>query len=492
MGTSPPQWIKDAVFYQIFPDRFARSASATFIDNVKFKPWGSPPEEQGFQGGNLDGICEKLDYLRDLGINALYLTPVFASASNHRYHTYDYYSIDPLLGGNRAFKRLIKEIHSYNMHIILDGVFNHTGRGFWAFHHILENGINSPYVDWYKIKKWPLHAYDENGKQKANYSCWSDNRALPKLNLDNPALRKYLIDVVRYWTDMGIDGWRLDAPHEIERMDFWEDLHKAVKASNSNAYLCGEYWFVGDKFREDRKFDGLTNYPFSLNSLGFFARHTIKEDYENGPFKYNQLNSEQFSEGIENLYAEYPWENCCANMNILDSHDTGRALWTAGYDVSAIRLAVLFQMTMPGAPCVYYGDEIGLAGGPDPLCREAFPWNRESSWNVELLDYYRKVIDLRNMHRVLRQGSFMQLHAKDGVFIFLRNDQNNLAIVGFNADEIGRFVKISVSKIPALRRDFRNEWNKRAELKMIKNYIKIAIPARSGAVFISSIENTKI
>ena len=184
MAIHTPDWVKHAVFYQIFPDRFARSSRLKHPAGVHFKPGGSPPEEQGFQGGDLLGIVDRLDYLRDLGITALYLTPIFAAAANHRYHTYDYYEVDPLLGGNEALRELLDQAHARDMHVVLDGVFNHASRGFWAFHHILENGANSPYLDWFITQGWPLRPYNSDAEHPPNYACWWGLPALPKFNMD--------------------------------------------------------------------------------------------------------------------------------------------------------------------------------------------------------------------------------------------------------------------------------------------------------------------
>ena len=200
-----PDWVKDAVFYQIFPDRFNRSGRTQLPEGIKLKPWGTPPEEQGFQGGDLFGIIDKLDYLNDLGINAIYLNPIFSSASNHRYHTYNYFEVDPLLGGEPAFRELLDKAHGMDFHIVLDGVFNHTGRGFWPFHHILENGNNSPYVDWFTINEWPLQPYPNDMAVPHNYHSWWDDPALPKLNINNPAVREYIYQVARHWIEFGID-----------------------------------------------------------------------------------------------------------------------------------------------------------------------------------------------------------------------------------------------------------------------------------------------
>ncbi len=210
-----PDWVKDAIFYQIFPDRFAKSGLNP-TGTLPFEPWDSVPTIYGFKGGDLYGVIEKLNYLQELGITAIYFTPVFASASNHRYHTYDYYNVDPLLGGNDALKKLLDEAHKRNMRVVLDGVFNHASRGFWQFHHVLENGAGSPYVDWFHFdperlarrRHWgaypatgELHAL-QNGEGSIDaigYQAWWNLPALPKFNTKTPAVREFLFGVAEYW-----------------------------------------------------------------------------------------------------------------------------------------------------------------------------------------------------------------------------------------------------------------------------------------------------
>jgi glycosidase len=224
--TPPPDWVKDAVFYQIFPDRFSKSDVVIKPSNLE--PWDSPPSSHGYKGGDLNGVVNRLDYLADLGITAIYLNPIFQSASNHRYHTHDYFQVDPLLGGNQAFRTLIKEAHRRDIRIVLDGVFNHASRGFYRFNDLLENGEKSPWSDWFIIKKWPLNAYDPNSPP--NYECWWDLPALPKLNTDNPEVREYIMEVAEYWLrEYDIDGWRLDVPTEIRTPGFWEEFRYRVK-----------------------------------------------------------------------------------------------------------------------------------------------------------------------------------------------------------------------------------------------------------------------
>lgn len=229
MTISTPDWVKHAVFYQIFPDRFARSERMKHPRGLKFKNWGSPPEEQGYQGGDLYGIIDKLDYLKALGITAVYLNPIFSSASNHRYHTFDFMEVDPLLGGDAALRELLDEAHARDIKVMLDGVFNHASRGFWPFHHILENGKNSPYIDWFNIHDLPLRPYSSDEKNPLNYDAWWGMPALPKLNVDNPGVRDHIFEVAKYWIDFGIDGWRLDVPTEISDDDFWREFRHVVK-----------------------------------------------------------------------------------------------------------------------------------------------------------------------------------------------------------------------------------------------------------------------
>ena len=205
-----------------------------------------------------------MDYLVDLGINAIYLNPIFSSAANHRYHTFDYMQVDPLLGGNAALRELLDEAHRRDIRVVLDGVFNHASRGFWPFHHILENGSNSPYLDWFLIQGWPLRPYHSNAKRPPNYQCWWNLPALPKINIKNPGARKYILDVARHWVEFGIDGWRLDVPEDIDDPPFWRDFRKVVKGANPEAYIVGEIWHLAQEWLEGDRFDAVMNYPCLL------------------------------------------------------------------------------------------------------------------------------------------------------------------------------------------------------------------------------------
>jgi len=302
MTIDTPAWVRDAVFYQVFPDRFA--SSDRVAKPGPLQPWLDPPTAHGFKGGDLLGIAEHLDDLQDLGITALYLTPIFQSASNHRYHAYDYLAVDPLLGGTPAFRELLDACHSRGMRVVLDGVFNHAGRGFWAFHHVLENCAASPYRDWFVFDQEaldlgrPVRAYptvderralEAGGSERAHregdvslrqlgYRAWWDQPALPKWNVTNPAAREYLLGVAEHWVRFGIDGWRLDVPMEIEDAAFWPEFRRRVRAINPEAYIVGEIWQEAPDWLTGDRFDAVMNYPLLEAVLGFTAGRRLDMD----------------------------------------------------------------------------------------------------------------------------------------------------------------------------------------------------------------------
>ncbi len=486
MTVETPDWVKRAVFYQIFPDRFARSKRTQHPRGIQFKPWGSPPEEQGFQGGDLLGIVEKLDYLQALGINALYLNPIFASASNHRYHTYDYFQVDPLLGGNAALRELLDQAHARDIRVVLDGVFNHASRGFWAFHHILECGRESPYLDWFIVQNWPLRPYDNPANLPINYDAWWGNPALPKFNINNPGVRDYLLAVAKYWIDFGIDGWRLDVPEEIKDEVFWQDFRKVVKASNPDAYIVGEIWHTAQDWLRGDRFDAVMNYIFSRAALGFFGAETLRVDYKPGGFPLAPLNAHAFGLTIDQMLSLYEWPVTQAQMNLIDSHDTARTLWMVGEDQSALRLCALFQMTMPGAPCIYYGDEIGLTGAPDPGCRGAFPWDTLNAQSNELLDFYRRAVALRRQYSVLSVGSFEALYADNHLYAFRRNWEDQTAIVVFNAGQQDAVLELDKLNANDQSRTFTDVWHTGQYTVQSGKLSQVMIAARDVAILVVS------
>jgi neopullulanase len=481
MDIHTPDWVKHAVFYQIFPDRFCRSPRTQHPRGIQFKPWGTPPEEQGYQGGDLYGIVEKLDYLKDLGITALYLNPIFSAASNHRYNAFDYMQVDPLLGGEPALRELLDEAHRRGMKVVLDGVFNHCGRGFWPFHHLLENGSNSPYADWFTVKEYPLHPYPEEG-QPHNYATWWEVVSLPKLNTNNPGVRDYILQVARHWLEFGMDGWRLDVPQEIDDDDFWREFRRVVKGVNPEAYIIGEIWHPAQRWLQGDMFDAVMNYQITGPILNFFGADDLNLTWSHQDIILKAgTDAADFRAQILAMFDLYDWEIHYAQWNMLDSHDMPRALWLLNEDKAALRLAVLCQMTMPGAPCVYYGDEVGLSAGGDPFCRAAFPWDRPESWDTSLQDFYRAAINLRKAHPALQIGDFAFLHAQGKTVVYRRRLAGQEILVAFNAGKRAETIELPAESLSHVA--YRTIWPANgAALRVENGKLSLSLPAQSAFV----------
>ncbi len=448
-----PDWVKDAIFYQIFPDRFAQND--ILIKPGNLSGWHEAPGDSSYHGGDLLGVYDRLDYLSDLGINAIYFNPIFQSASNHRYHTHDYFQVDPLLGGNEIFRKLVNEAHRRGIRIILDGVFNHASRGLFQFNDILENGPDSPWLDWFTIRDWPLAPYD--GDRPANYASWWNNRALPKFNTDNPQVREFLMQIGEYWVqEFDIDGWRLDVPEEIQTKGFWEEFRERVKATKNDAYLVGEIWRIAPDWVAGDRFDALMNYPLAGAILAFTAGDLISPALVQGKEydPYPPIDAKKFGRRIKKIMTAYDWQTTQVQFNLLASHDTARLLSLGRGDKSVVRLATLLQMTMPGAPSIYYGDEIGLRGTTaydkpheDPDARWPFPWNDEMPWDLEMLKFFKDAIYLRKSYSALRRGQFEQLYATNGCYVFSRHDQNEALIIALNVARESNKFRIDTSLI---------------------------------------------
>jgi len=456
-----PAWVRDAVFYQVFPDRFA--ASERVVKPGPLEPWDAPPTNDGFKGGDLLGIVEHLDHIASLGVTALYLTPVFQSASNHRYHTYDYFSVDPLLGGDAALRELLEAVHARGMRLILDGVFNHTGRGFWPFHHVLETGAGSPYRDWFYFDQagldrhkpldpypigrlrtgwphddpWPGSPDADPGsaRERLGYEAWWGIPALPKLNVGEPAVRDYVMRVAEHWLRLGIDGWRLDVPAEIEDRSFWQEFRTRCRAINPEAYLVGEIWDVAPDWVSGDRFDALMNYPLAEAIIGFTGGPTLNEPLLRSHHEYakiTRLDGPELASLLGRLLAVYEPATTAAQLNLLGSHDTPRVLSLFGGDIEAMQLAVLLQGTLPGAPCVYYGDEVGMTGGKDPENRKGFPWD-PARWEPDLLDSTRATFNLRRTEPALRSDGVTFLASAGDALAFERRDGERRLAIALNA-----------------------------------------------------------
>ncbi len=328
---------------------------------------------------------------------------------------------------------MVDEAHNRGIRVVLDGVFNHASRGFFPFHDILENGPNSAYLDWFSIKDFPLYAYDL--ERSPNYQAWWGLPALPKFNINCPDVREFLWGIGRKWIEFGIDGWRLDVPNEIDDDNFWREFRTRVRAANPEAYIVGEVWTEAQRWLKGDMWDAVMNYQFTRACIAFFIGENLEEAdlRKTSLFPAGATTAEAFRRNIESLLGLYHPNVTGVMLNLLSSHDMARFVTLAKGDFSALRLATLFQMTYPGAPSIYYGDEIGLAGGHDPANRGAFPWHQTDSWNTELLHEYQRLIALRHARPSLRRGAFQFLWASGNVVSYARQLATETTIVVLNA-----------------------------------------------------------
>ena len=401
-----PAWVRDAVFYEIFPDRFARGNPA--ISHPKARDWPGKPDHFTFWGGDLAGIRQHVPYLQELGITALWLTPIFESTSNHKYDINDYTKIDPFFGTEGSFKDLLDECHARGIRLVLDAVFNHCGTGFFAWRDVVEQGKASRFVDWFHI-----HEFPPDGR-KRNYRTFDHHGYMPKLNTYNREVQRYLIDAAAKWTWMGVDGWRLDVAGEVDP-SLWRAFRREMRAINPDIYLVGEIeheaarWTLGDQF------DGVQHYPLYRAILNYFAAGEQSPSFGGlGPAA--QWDTTTFDRRLGHIRSWYPTPVLPALLTPLSTHDTPRFLTLCGGDRRKQRLAATFLLTYTGTPMLYYGDEIGMEGGPDPDCRRPMVWEAEQQ-DQEMLAHYRRLIALRKEHSALRA---------DGVWTCLALNENSI------------------------------------------------------------------
>ena len=454
-----PEWLVGGIMYQVFPDRFFSSGKAKQNvpqDRTLHGKWSEEPDwkpnskgeitNSDYFGGDLSGITEKLDYLKSLGVTCLYLNPIFEAHSNHRYNTADYSKIDPLLGNEEDFRTLCTEAKKRGIHVLLDGVFSHTGSDSVYFNREGRyqtpgafQSQDSPYYSWYSFQDWPN-----------DYECWWNFKTLPDVTEINPAYDAYINGkdgIVRHWLAAGASGWRLDVADELPDA-FLDRLRVAVKTENPDALVLGEVWEdasnksdygIRRKFLLGGQLDSVMNYPFRNAILGFLCGKDPAE----------------MMEIILNILENYPPQVIRLLMNHIGTHDTERALtalagepvanhdrsWQAQTHLTPeqrelglkrLKMASLMQYTLPGVPCLYYGDEAGMEGYKDPFNRGTYPWGQEST---SLLAWYRKLGKLRRMLSCLREGSFTPLNADDHTIVYVREDSVDAILVALNAGD---------------------------------------------------------
>lgn len=418
---SAPEWARERVFYQIFPDRFFNGDPAN--DPPGTVPWDSLPTRDNFFGGDLTGIRAKLDYLERLGIGALYLTPFFRARTNHRYDTSDYLQIDPAAGRLDDFRALVRVSHQRDMRLILDAVFNHCGDGFWAFEDVVRRGAESPYAGWFSVNSYPITM------TPPSYQTCGGAAFLPKLNHADPAVRDYLLKVARYWLEQGADGWRLDVPWKVP-LDFWRAFRAEVLKVRPDAYIVAETWRGTAPWLGGDTVHGVMNYRLREAILDYCA--------------WDHMDAEDFDYELAQLRAEHG-ASAPYHLTLLGSHDTARILTVCGGDAERARLAAILQFTYIGIPMIYYGDEIGMAGENDPLCRAGMIWE-ERRWNMRLYETYRRLIALRRAHAALTHGGFEPLTVFNAVYAYHRFQDEESVVVVLNPREARQEVRVPLGR----------------------------------------------
>lgn len=420
-----PSWYKEGIIYQIFVDRFCNGNDDGKINNPKrnsfiYGNWDDDPmyikDEHGnvvrwdFYGGNLRGIIKKLSYIKSLGASIIYMNPIFEAISCHKYDTGDYEKIDEMFGTEEDFKALCYEAKKLDMKIILDGVFSHTGSDSKYFNKYgnydtlgAYQSKESRYYNWYRFNEYP-----------DKYECWWGFNNQPNIDELNEDYINYIVkdnkSIISKWMNLGAYGWRLDVADELPD-EFIKIIKDKMLNVNNDSVLIGEVWedasnkvsyskrreyFFGDEL------DSVTNYPL---------RDVIIKCLT------GSISTKYFAKRIMSLYENYPIENFYSNINLLGNHDTERIFTMLEEDKELLKLAIAIQMTIPGVPLIYYGDEVGLTGGKDPYNRKTYPWE---SPNTEILDIYKRLIGIRNNEEVLKKGDFKFIDNTEGLIIYKR------------------------------------------------------------------------
>lgn len=431
-----PGWARGAVFYHIFPERFANGDPAN--DPPGTRPWRQErPRSDAFYGGDLKGILQRLDHIKALGVDAIYLNPIFRSPSNHKYDTADYYAVDPHFGTIGDFKELVAACHASGIRVVLDAVFNHCGSEFFAFKDVLEKGADSKYAGWFYLREFPVRTRPEPNYETFANGVWT----MPKLRTENPEVREYLLGVARYWIEeCDIDGWRLDVANEVDHA-FWRDLRKVVRKAKPDCYIVGEVWHRALPWLLGDQFDGVMNYPVRDACVAFFAERTA--------------DALAFDRQLTRVRMAYPEPVNQASWNLLGSHDTARFLTLCNGETRRAALAAVFLMTYVGAPVIYYGDEVGMGGETDPDCRRPMIWDPKQQ-NRELLALYRRLGEIRKSLPCLRTGAFRTLLADPvrNVYAYWRGDAHGDVIVALNNSDLAQELAIGLSPLAAFDEGF--------------------------------------
>ena len=450
-----PDWVYGGVMYQVFPERFANGDDS--INPKNTVEWGLTPTRLDFQGGDLYGVIQNLDHIESLGVNIIYLNPIFLSTSTHKYDSWDHFKVDPTLGGDDALRELIKECHNRDMKIILDCSLNHVHPRHFGFQDLVKNGEKSKYKDWFTVFDYPVrfihrpHLYantykvgwdgneeeykryldktfeetmvpveireDDGPIVEPSFKAWWGVPDMPKVNFESKDARKWALDVTKHWIEnFDIDGWRMDVAKELD-FSFWKDFRDTAYGTKEDVLLISEIFGDTSQWLQGDRFDGTMNYSFRETMTDYFAT--------------KRINNKEFADSLANLYSMYSFEALSSCQNLLSSHDVKRFLNRSGNNEDGILGAIFLQATFPGIAGIYYGDEVGLGGADDPFNREPFPWESEDKWNKDLLKFTSELMNIKTSQPILRYGNFEMVTYDDNYVIFRRvlNDESLLCIV---------------------------------------------------------------
>ncbi|QBO35434.1 alpha-glycosidase [Periweissella cryptocerci] len=429
-----PAWLAETVWYQIFPERFNNGNKNNDPSDVLAWNPQAHPTRTAFYGGDLQGIYDQLNYLANLGINGIYLCPIFKAPSNHKYDTADYFQLDPHFGDAATLSKLINKAHQLGMHILFDAVFNHIGFESTQWQDVLRNGQQSPYYDWFLINNPDFLAYATGAKQinvgeKLPYEMFSYEKNMPKLNTQLPAVQNYLYEIGRYWlAEFDIDGWRLDVSDEVDHR-FWREFCQQCRDIKSDCYIVGESWKNAQSVLAGDQFNGVMNYPLT--------------DIIKGHFIENKYSQQDLITLINEQYMLYRSQVNECMFNILDSHDTTRLLTACHENVALEKQILAFTYLQLGTPCLYYGDEIGMTGKNDPDCRKCMDWDT-TNWDTDLQTFIKQLISLRKTYGLLIQQVNLRwltsLALPEPLLEFQYSDGNHSLIGIFNTTSTAHLV----------------------------------------------------
>ncbi|SCA92221.1 Neopullulanase / CBM34, GH13, similar to LACPI-1399 from L. piscium MKFS47 [Pseudolactococcus piscium] len=416
-----PEWVKETIWYQIFPERFANGDQTN--DNEGTLPWqpDDHPSRDAFYGGDLRGIIDNLDHLVALGVNGIYLNPIFEAPSNHKYDTQNYFEIDPHFGSKLEFKELVDTAHEKGIKIMLDAVFNHIGDESPQWQDVLKNGQASQYADWFHVKKWPAtYTPTDNFEEArdATYETFAFTPHMPKLNTANPEVQAYLLEIGTYWIrEFGIDAWRIDVANEVDH-HFWKRFYKAVTALNPDFYILGEIWTSAQAWLNGDEFNGVMNYAFTGSMVDYFARRKITaEKMVSNLNTQLMLNRDQTNQMM---------------FNLLDSHDAPRILSIAKGDKAVVKQLYTFMFLQAGTPDIYYGSEYGMTGEQDPDNRKPMAWEPDKQ-DQDMYHFMQALIQLRKDHLQVIVAGDLSWDVTGDIISFTRKLDNTTIFACFNA-----------------------------------------------------------